>query len=291
MKNLYCPYCGAKGKLFVHIVDKRLKREIDSLRIRCTNKEEGCQWIGEVGSLKDHLESASGCGFVEVECPNRCEIPSDSDVDDSSLKWKMKKLKRKDLEFHLKNKCEFRPYQCTHCGYEDTFLTVIAHHYNICPEFPLQCPNKCSKHNIKRKDMEEHRTQCSLEPVQCPFEEVGCKKRFVRRELEQHKKDTQQHLLMVVGAYKEIKKACEEMKTDLEVMKERNAEMIRTYKEMLQANEEMKKAKLENTPSMNLERVHKETMKELHQIKEELKLMQSNNDVDHRMQNGEPRTS
>ena len=88
-----CPHCRAEGKEFQHFLDKKLKRQIDSLRIHCTNKEEGCQWIGEVGSFKDHLKSANGCNYVVVGCPIKCK----------------KKMKRKHLANHLKNECYLRP--------------------------------------------------------------------------------------------------------------------------------------------------------------------------------------
>ena len=151
-----CPHCRAEGKQFVHVLDKRLKHEIDSLRIHCTNKEEGCQWIGEVGSLKDHLESASGCGFVEVKCLHSCG----------------KNMIRKYLENHLKNECYLRPYQCEHCGYKSTYWAItgiksghvtlfrFSYHYEVCPEYPLPCPNWCGRNDIKRKDVKDHFRQC-----------------------------------------------------------------------------------------------------------------------------------
>ena len=84
--------------------------------------------------------------------------------------------------------------------------------------------------------MTDHRSQCPEEPVQCPFEEVGCNQKFVRHELEQHMSATQQqHLLMVMGAYMDMKEAnekieqhslmvteaCKEMKKDLNQLKEK----------------------------------------------------------------------
>ena len=92
--------------------------------------------------------------------------------------------------------------------------------------------------------MEDHRSQCPEKPVQCPFEEAGCKQKLVQHEMEQHMSATQQqHLLMVLGAYKEMKIANEEMKQD--------------YKEMKKAYVKMESA-------------HKETTKELRQVKREL---------------------
>ena len=232
-----CPYCRAKGKDFQHFLDKRLKREIDALRIHCINKKKGCQWLGEVGSLKDHLESANGCGYVEVECPNGCY----------SL---ITKIKRKALEHHLKNDCYLRPYQCEHCGCKDTYKNItgegdfhihVKSHYSRCPEFPLKCSNRCGVKDIKRKNMEDHYSQCPKEPVQCPFKEAGCKKKLVRRELEHHMSATQQqHLLMVMGVYKEMKKENKKMKKENEEVKK---ELQQVKKELSITIAELKQMK------------------------------------------------
>ena len=220
-----CTHCRTEGKEFKYLVDKKFKREIDSLRIHCTNKEEGCQWIGEVGSLKDHLESANGCGYVEVECPNGCLVPTTA-IQYRMKRKTMKKMQRRDLENHVKKKCYLRPCQCVYCGQRDTYEAITGDwhsvpnktcHYRKCPEFPLVCPNRCCRNDIKRKDIKDHRGQCPEEPVQCPFKEAGCKKRLVRCELEQHMSATQQqHLLMVMGAYKEMKKENSRIKNTLD---------------------------------------------------------------------------
>ena len=302
-----CPHCRTERSGFQYFLNKSVKREIDSLRIHCTNKEEGCQWIGELGSLKDHLELANRCGYVEVECPKNCktkmkrkdlsnhlkntcyyrpyqcehcgykdtyrnitgigpatllrqhhydrclEFPLQcpnmcgrkdikrKDVEDHRSQCPEEEVectngceeqheactssgrfKRKNLAGHLKYECYLRPFQCVHCGLDDTYRVITTEHYASCPEFPLPCPNNCIRlQKIKRKDMKDHRSQCSWEPVQCLFEEVGCKEKLVRREMKQHMSaNQQQHLLMVLEAYKEIKQENKEMKKDLQELKQ-----------------------------------------------------------------------
>ena len=68
----YCPHCRTAGKAFSHVINKGLRSEINQLKIICSNHAKGCLWTGELGALKIHLESDKGCGFVEVNCPNRC---------------------------------------------------------------------------------------------------------------------------------------------------------------------------------------------------------------------------
>ena len=63
-----CPHCRAEGG-FNHVIHRGLRSEVNQLKIRCSNHGEGCLWTGELGTLKQHLESNSGCGYVLVECP------------------------------------------------------------------------------------------------------------------------------------------------------------------------------------------------------------------------------
>ena len=97
-----CPHCQAEGEAFNHVIHKGLRSEVNQLKIRCSNHGEGCQWTGELGALKKHLESYDGCSFVVVECPNKC----------FTLKRKIKVMKRIEVHKHLIQVCYLRPYQC-----------------------------------------------------------------------------------------------------------------------------------------------------------------------------------
>ena len=185
------------------------------MKIRCINRGEGCEWTGELGTLKTHLESERGCGFVEVECPNKCQTVKKLDN---------RFLMRNDLVKHLTDYCYLRPYQCMFCGFKDTYEAITGKRYGFllplfcnptnpyfghqakCPEAPLPCPNECGSSGIKRKDMEKHRSKCPQEPVECPFAEAGCKSVLRRHQLEDHMTSSQQqHLMMVMKDYKQTK--------------------------------------------------------------------------------------
>ena len=56
-----CPHCRAEGEEFHHVIDISVRREVNQLKIKCSNHGEDCQWTGELGTLKKHLESDSGC--------------------------------------------------------------------------------------------------------------------------------------------------------------------------------------------------------------------------------------
>ena len=194
-----CPHCREK-KDFIHVPNKERKREINELKIHCTHRGEGCQWIGELGNLRTHLGPEGGCGYVEVKCPNDCLI-SGREKGGTTVH-----VKRKDLPEHLNNKCPLRSYRCEHCGFRDNFKNITgkyydntrSSHYDKCPEYPLKCPNECGAEAIKRKVMSAHRDKCPLEPMECPFMEAGCETNLVRRDFDDHMTtQTQQHLLLM----------------------------------------------------------------------------------------------
>ena len=218
-----CPHCRAEGEAFNHVIHKGLRSEINQLKIRCSNHGEGCQWTGEMGALKAHLESDGGCGYVIVACPNKCTNLVIAGVSS---------MKRKDLDKHLTRFCYLRPYQCEFCGHKDTYQAITGNDYKrqnrnlygshqaICPEAPLMCPNRCGADKIKRKDMKSHRSQCPQEPVECPFAEAGCKIDVRRQQLEGHMNTSlQQHLMLLVIDHKILRNEFYKMKAELDETK------------------------------------------------------------------------
>ena len=58
-----CPLCG--NEHFQSMINKeRIVKLIKELHIRCIYK--GCDWVGEMGVLEDHLKSDKGCGYVKL---------------------------------------------------------------------------------------------------------------------------------------------------------------------------------------------------------------------------------
>ena len=62
-----CPHCGVVD--WQSTLNKEKMREIKEFQIRCKNSANGCDWVGELGELENHLNSIySGCGYVKVKC-------------------------------------------------------------------------------------------------------------------------------------------------------------------------------------------------------------------------------
>lgn len=170
--NVSCPHCRAKGEDFQYNNNESLKQKILALNVKCTNHQKGCEWTGELGLLKDHLESSDGCGYVEVECPNRCYK-----VLWNQQKKLIRKMNRKILSSHLENDCFNRDYSCEHCGRKETYIQITGYaytsrmkcyHYQQCPEMFVDCPNQCGVDKFKRRDIDNHRDECPLEVIGCP---------------------------------------------------------------------------------------------------------------------------
>ena len=223
-----CPHCQQDH--VVHILNRERSREVNELRIRCTYHKEGCGWVGELGGLKRHLESETGCGYVEVTCPY-------SEKHDRSLRSHTLNVKRKDLKTHM-NECKFRPYKCEHCNHQDTYEAITEgsrcgwlrfqcnnSHYDECPEYPLPCPNKCGAENIKRKDMDGHRKSCPLETLDCPFKDAGCTEKIARKDMDSHMESNTQHILKLFHSHQELVKS--------------NRELVKSNRELVKSNREL----------------------------------------------------
>ena len=92
-----CPMC--KEENFTAHMNKHFKRKtINTLKVRCPHKKNGCEWVGELGDLNNHSTSCPKrpwkCQYCDLEttfefgtnehtpnctqyplpCPNQCEI-------------------------------------------------------------------------------------------------------------------------------------------------------------------------------------------------------------------------
>ena len=67
-----CPLCN--GTFTASMPDRRLQRTLNSLKVYCTYKEAGCDWVDVLGNLYEHLNldtgliKLSGCSFASIKC-------------------------------------------------------------------------------------------------------------------------------------------------------------------------------------------------------------------------------
>ena len=160
------------------------ERHILSLNVKCDNTDNGCEWIGELHSLENHLTT---CGFTLLPCPNECKKDNET-----------VKLLRKDIEAHKKEVCPRRQYRCPHCRESGEYQERTTTHLEECPKVKIPCPNDGCDKEIERRDISQHRQKCLYEEVSCKYTNIGCKKMFCRKDLEKHHNDSQQHLQLAI---------------------------------------------------------------------------------------------
>ena len=151
-KKEVCPHCRRES--FPHMINLERQREIDALRVYCPNKSGGCLWVGDLSSLRQHLNPTSGDGCLVRK--HRCKYCGLEDT-----------------------------YQTiTGVGLK-SFIHKSKSHYTVCPSYPFDCPNKCGKKKIKRVDVASHREICRLEKIACPND--LCTEIIERHKLVSHK--------------------------------------------------------------------------------------------------------
>ena len=253
-RNKTCPQCRKKD--FQNILDKAMIREIKEFKVRCTNKMKGCKWVDELGTLKHHLESDNGCDYVMVTCSNIATLPTLWCGFSTFLGSCGEVMERRHLIHHQKNECLYRQHRCQYCGYIDTYDAITGsgrirnrdskigyggNHYSQCYEYPLKCPNECGAENIKRKNMETHRENCPMEPLDCPFQHVGCSAgKILRKDMDSHCKDNMQpHLLLVLQSNQALAQKNEELSRKNEEIAHKNEELCHKHGELVHKNEEL----------------------------------------------------
>ena len=95
------------------------EQEIKSLKVMCSNTENGCGWVGELQSLDDHLTT---CAYALLHCPNEC-MENKEEV----------RILRHDLDHHLENECPNRQYECPQCKDTGRYCDITTTHLDMCP--------------------------------------------------------------------------------------------------------------------------------------------------------------
>ena len=211
-----CPSCD-EGEFMV-ILDKKTRRKIFSLDVRCPMWRRGCKWVGELGGRSDHLDEKNGdCQFVDVSCSSACGG----------------RVQRRELPTHLEQACPKRAYVCDYCLFEATFDVVTTQHWQVCGYFPLPCPNKCDVGRVERQNLEQHLKECSLQEVECDFSYAGCQVKLQRKDFASHmEENTQNHMRMTQGKLKDVAAGIEEkFRRDLQGTENQVAELQKANKD------------------------------------------------------------
>ena len=208
LESLNCPDCR------VNLLRQDLQHHLRSICPKRIVKCKYCQISMTYDSTYVHEQT---CPEYPVTCPRRCDLvvllrrkdlvhhakivcPLEPDRCNGCSRI----IIRKDMDDHCTNECPKRPTTCTHCKKSGPYDDITGMHVNECEEYPIGCPRKCKgSEQMKRKKLKNHaETYCPLEPVQCPFSEVGCNPLLVRRDLNNHvKSNMESHMLKLMSAH------------------------------------------------------------------------------------------
>ena len=118
-----------------------------------------------------------------------------------------KKAVRYELRKHTSKECQFRTCTCKFCGYSSTYEEVTTEHYSEYENYPIVCPNPCTKRKMKRGNLDEHLLTCPDEIVPCSFSEMGCNEKIKCWCLQEHiEANMTQHQVMMCSSFKQMKK-------------------------------------------------------------------------------------
>ena len=177
--------CPIDRNQFTSHPDNFNERRVRNFKVRCPNKERGCQWQGNLGDADKHTDV--NCDYQFVEC---CNEGCDEEIE------------RRHLVDHMHNKCPERMYNCPFCAEEGTYSEVTTAHFTECEELPLTCSAGCGKRGLLRGNMADHLSEdCPNELVPCKFAIAGCQQIVKRRDLQQHLQDKDRHLDTVLSSY------------------------------------------------------------------------------------------
>ena len=94
--------------------------------------------------------------------------------------------------------CPRRQYECPHCRESGEYQERTTTHLEECPKMKIPCPNDGCDEEIQRCNISLHRQKCLFESVSCKYTNIGCKKSVLRKDLEEHQNDSQQHLQLAI---------------------------------------------------------------------------------------------
>ena len=181
---------------------------IMSLKVYCEKKVKGCQWVGGLGELEQHINE--NCEFVEVNCPNKCGLA----------------IQRQLLAKHQANNCLNRPHSCQYCKLKATYKEIQDNHLPVCPKYPVTCPNQCGVSPLERDQLEDHLRECLLQLVECELKIMGCEEMVKRKDLVRHMEgETQKHLTLMASKYLKTQADVTKLQKENEVLKKELTEI------------------------------------------------------------------
>ena len=224
-----CPCCN--NTTYNKFEDKGKKRSLYAFKVYCSNKKQGCQWVGELGQLDNHLNlnpsqqnQLQGCQLSQIKCLYCSELFLRSDIDD-----------------HQNNQCLRRSFNCEYCIMFKSTFEKVANHWLECGSFPIPCTNKCGE-TLQRQNLESHiANDCPQTIINCDFEHVGCQVRLPRIDMPVHLGESVVcHLSLLGAGYKKLLDTLQEEKQqarrEITTLRQRNQQLTQQISKLTEDN-------------------------------------------------------
>ena len=228
-----CPTCNEEE--FSVFPNKGLQRAIYEYQVLCRHQKLGCQWVGELRELDDHLNESPilgrqfiGCEFAEVGC------------NDCGKSFQRQHFKAHQLEQH--------PFSCEYChNYESYYEDVVKNHWSVCGFYPVPCTNECGVYP-ERQNLEHHvNKDCPLTVVNCDFHYADCEVQLPRKDMPAHLAENLVPHMAQLATYNQ-KKVQEKDQQIMQLTEDLRKEMEVNRQKICQlqtANEDLSKSLLE----------------------------------------------
>ena len=145
--------------------DAACRRQINALKVYCSNRKSGCTWSGE---MIDETSHQASCKYGKIAC----EFCSE-------------KIIRVDVAKH-KEECPKRLIPCKYCSQNMDYQSLESH-YLSCDEYPLACPNNCSEEPLPRSKINHHVSKiCPRTKLPCQLSMFGCSEVIERQQIGKH---------------------------------------------------------------------------------------------------------
>ena len=228
--NKPCPCCNKKD--FKKFEDKRLKKSLYDFQVLCPNTKQGCEWVGELREVDNHLNlnptpqnQLQGCQLSEIKCCHCSEL-----------------FQRSNIEDHQNNTCLKRPFSCEYCqDFNSRYDSVVHDHWPVCDYCPVQCTNKCGK-TLQRQNLVNHiASDCPLTVIDCDFKHIGCKARLTRNNMKEHYMESiVLHVSLQAISHKKLVQSHEELTAKYEDLKESHRKALLKIVKLEQENKRLK---------------------------------------------------
>ena len=165
-----------------------------------------CEKNMELYEIEGHLTLDNGCPLHVVDCSNKCGVGAC----------------RSYIDEHMKFTCRLRKEKCLYCSLESTHDHIQGFHFEVCPKYPVSCPNYCGAQNVTRSTVSAHRNECPLEQVECGYNQFGCTVVLPRKDIAEHlKTSVETHLQMTPSRVEEMEVRLQKQEVRLQKQEER----------------------------------------------------------------------